>query len=226
MSSTTASCQHTTRDRLHSARRLLRLGCAALTLAWVAGCGATRVSVPDTFPTPLVDKLPLHIGVRLDDELKSYRLHDKPEQGTEIEIEVGSAQTALFSTLLNGMFARGSVISDSGTTGMDAVLVPSIEELQFSTPELTKTDYFEVWIRYRIRLYRPDDTLIAEWPLTAYGQANARNYGMQGDQPALQAAALAACRDAMTGFIVQFRTVRAVEAWLSNPSAAPGAPPA
>lgn len=225
MSSPTAPRWHATNARPAQYRHGRRFGFAVLLLALLAGCGATRVSVPSAFPAPLVDKLPLHVGVRLDEALTSYKLHDKPEQGTEIEIEVGSAQTALFSTLLNGMFTQSSVVSDTAA-GVDAVLVPSIQELQFSTPEITKTDYFEVWIRYRMQLYRPDNTLIAEWPLTAYGQANARNYSMQGDQPALQAAALAACRDAMTFFIVQFRTIPAVEAWLRDPSGTPGAPPA
>ena len=225
MSSPTGSRWHakSARPALYRHGRCIAL--ALMVLAGLAGCGATRVSVPATFPAPLVDKLPLHVGVRLDEALTSYKLHDKPEQGTEIEIEVGAAQTALFSTLLNGMFTQSSVVSEAAA-GVDAVLVPSIQELQFSTPEITKTDYFEVWIRYRMQLYRPDNTLIAEWPLTAYGQANARNYSMQGDQPALQAAALAACRDAMTFFIVQFRTIPAVEAWLRDPTAAAGAPPA
>ncbi len=213
-------------------------GLVVLTLS---GCGATRVSVPETFPVPLVEKLPLSVGARLDEALVTYRHVEQPEVGGAWEIEVGSAQPALFNNLLTGLFTRGGLVAGAGTgTGtdttsplsvadLDAVLVPSIEELQFSTPDVTKTDFYEVWIRYRMRLYGPDDTLIADWALTAYGQSNARNYNMQGDGPALQAAALAACRDAMTFFIVQFQTIPAVEVWLSAKGAAKGAanpPPA
>ncbi|MFM8354525.1 MAG: hypothetical protein ACKOBM_06435 [Gammaproteobacteria bacterium] len=209
------------------------LAAQTLALLTLAGCGATRVSVPETFPVPLVEKLPLSVGARLDEALVTYRHVETPEVGSGWEIEVGSAQRALFSNLLTGLFTRGGLVADpsdnTGTTpllaasDLDAVLVPSIEELQFSTPDLTKTDYYEVWIRYRMRLYGPDDALIADWALTAYGQSNARNYNMQGDGPALQAAALAACRDAMTFFIVQFRTIPAVETWLATKRAAAAA---
>jgi hypothetical protein len=38
---------------------------------------------------------------------------------------------------------------------VDGVLTPTIEEVQFSTPDQTRSDYFEVWVRYRFELSRP-----------------------------------------------------------------------
>lgn len=181
----------------------------------LTGCGPSRVSVPEQFPVPLVEKLPLTVAVRLDEALLGYAHTEELETGREWNIELGTAQSGLFRNLLAGMFARSEVLEGEGGGPFDAVLVPSIEELQFTTPDQTKTDYFEVWIRYQMKLYDAEGTLIAEWPLTAYGQSNARNFGMQGQEPALQAAALAACRDAMAFFVVQFRTIPAVEAWLA-----------
>jgi hypothetical protein len=99
--------------------------------------------------------------------------------------------------------------------GVDAVLVPLIAELQFSTPSQTRTDYFEVWLRYQFQLYSRDGALLGEWPLTAYGKANTQNYLLSTTEPALQEAALSACRDAMAFFTVQFRTVPVVQQWLS-----------
>jgi len=192
-----------------------RLGLLTGVLLILAGCGPSRVSVPEQFPVPLVQKLPLAVAARLDDVLLNYAHTEELETGREWHIELGTAQTTLFRNLLAGMFARSDVLQGEGSGSFDAVLVPSIEELQFTTPDQTKTDYFEVWIRYQMKLYDADGALVAEWPLTAYGQANARNFGMQGQEPALQAAALAACRDAMAFFVVQFRTIPAVEAWLA-----------
>ncbi len=94
------------------------------------------------------------------------------------------------------------------------MLVPTIEEVQFSTPDQTRTSYFEVWVRYRFQLRDRDGSVVGEWPMTAYGKANASNYGLKSRNPALEAAALAALRDAMAFFTVQFRTVPAVRTWL------------
>jgi len=192
-----------------------RLGLLTGVLLMLTACGPSRVSVPEQFPVPLVEKLPLAVAARLNDALLGYTHTEELESGKEWNIELGTAQSALFRNLLAGMFARSEVLEGEGSGQFDAVLVPSIEELQFTTPDQTKTDYFEVWIRYQMKLYDADGTLIADWPLTAYGQSNARNFGMQGQEPALQAAALAACRDAMAFFVVQFRTIPAVEAWLA-----------
>jgi hypothetical protein len=181
-------------------------------------CGTVKVSVPQEFPVPLVERVPLHMAVRLDPELVQYAHTEKIEGGREWHIELGSAQRPMFERLLTGMFERAHVLdADARLNGSAAgVLVPSIQEVQFSTPDQTRTDFFEVWIRYRFELYDADGTFVAEWPLTAYGQSNVRNFGMQGQQPALQAAALAACRDAMAFFIIQFRNIPAVQSWLAG----------
>ncbi len=188
-----------------------------LLLLIAAGCGGVRVSVPQKFPVPLVERLPFAIGVYLDQPLRQYAHTEKNEAGREWRIELGAAQTPMFQNLLTGMFQRMALVdSPEPVPGLAGILVPSIQELQFSTPEQTGTEFFEVWIRYQFQLYDQDGTLVADWPLTAYGQSNARNFGgMQGQEPALQAAALAACRDAMAFFIVQFRNIPAVQAWVT-----------
>ena len=188
-----------------------------LVLLIAAGCGGVRVSVPHQFPVPLVERLPLAIGLHLDEALRQFAQTEKNEAGREWRIELGGAQTPMFQNLLNGMFEQMTLVDSAAPVpGLAGILVPSIQELQFSTPEQTRTDYFEVWIRYQFQLFDQDGTLVAEWPLTAYGQSNARNFGgMQGQEPALQAAALAACRDAMAFFIVQFGSIPAVQTWVA-----------
>ncbi|MEQ8861330.1 MAG: hypothetical protein RIC56_22010 [Pseudomonadales bacterium] len=200
-----------------SARRrslqLLALGVVLL----LGGCGGASVSVPPALPIPLVDRLPLAMGIYLSQELLDYAHQETIEGSGDWTIEFGSAQTLMFDNLLGGMFdaVRPVAAPDAPGGDVDGVLAPSIEEVQFSTPDQTRSDYFEVWVRYRFQLYGRDGGLVGEWPLTAYGKANARNYGMNSREPALQAAALAAMRDAMAFFTVQFRTVPAVQGWLS-----------
>jgi hypothetical protein len=187
-----------------------------LMLAILEGCGGASVSVPAMFPVPLVDRIPLPMGLHLDETLTGYSHVEDLEDAGKWEIDLGSAQTEMFQKLLSGMFDGVYLVPDPTAPGGEVagVLVPSISEVQFSTPLQTRSDYFEVWVRYRFELYGRDGELLGEWPLTAYGKASEDNYGMQSREPALQAAAVAACRDAMAFFTVQFRTIPEVRQWL------------
>ena len=189
-----------------------------IALLLLAGCGGASVSVPPILPVPLVEQIPLTMGFHLTEPLLSYVHKEELEIGGEWEIDLGGAQATMFENLLSGMFRTARVVAGPGGTGddVDGVLVPTIEEVQFSTPEQTRSDYFEVWVKYKFELYDADGTLAGEWPLTAYGKANAHNYGMNKREPALQAAALAALRDAMAFFTVQFHTVPEVRSWLAG----------
>ncbi len=195
-----------------------QLATLTVMLAIVADCGGASVAVPTEFPVPLVERLPLTMGIHLSPELRKFVHKEKLEQSGEWSIDLGDAQEPMFTNLLTGMFANLRFVGDPQAPGddVDGVLVPNITEVQFSIPTQTRSDYFEVWIRYHFELLSGDGQAIADWDLTAYGKANQRNYGgLQGSQPALQAAALAACRDAMAFFTVQFRGVAPVKDWLA-----------
>lgn len=190
---------------------------AVAALFALGGCGGASVEVPPDLPVPLIERLPLVMGVHLSDELLGYVHQEKLEQSGEWRIDLGGAQDRMFENLLSGMFQGMRLVPDPAAPGteVDGVLVPAIQEVQFSTPDQTRSEYFEVWVRYRFQLLDRDGTLVAEWPMTAYGKANSHNYGMNSRAPALEAAALAALRDAMAFFTVQFRSVPAVQSWLN-----------
>ena len=95
---------------------------------------------------------------------------------------------------------------------MDGVIEPNIAEIQFSIPKQTRTDYFEVWIRYHFKLYDKNANLIGEWDLPAYGKAKAQDYPSEG--MSLQAAGLSACRDAMAFFSLNFIRVPIIKSWI------------
>jgi hypothetical protein len=199
--------------RVSIARAIVGLVIAGIMTA----CGGASVAVPSNFPVPLVDKLPLRMGVHLNADLLAYVHSENLEKSGDWKIDLGGAQQSMFNNLASGMFDQFEFVADpqSPSSELDGVLVPNIEEVQFSIPAQTRSDYYEVWIRYQFKLYSGDGQLLADWPLTAYGKANQRNYGMQTDQPGLQAAALAACRDAMAFFTVQFQGVPPVKNWLA-----------
>ncbi len=182
----------------------------------LAGCGGANVAVPTQFPVPVVVKVPLPIGIYIDENLSSYTHTETLEGRGEWRIELGSAQQPMFQSLLEGMFYDhrflDRVVGDNQDVA--AILVPSIEELQFSTPQQTRSEYFEVWIRYQFKLYDNRGVLLGEWPLTAYGKSHKQNHGSSSNS--LQEAALIACRDAMAFFTLQFRSVPVVKDWLAS----------
>ena len=83
------------------------------------------------------------------------------------------------------------------------VLAPTIEEVQFATPKQTRSEFFEVWIRYRMRLLDADGSVRREWPLIGYGKASERNHANQTES--LNAAAIWALRDAAAVLAFEFQ---------------------
>ena len=185
----------------------------------LAGCsGGASIEVEADFPIPLVDRLPVRMGLFLKPELLEYAHREKLDQQGEFVITVGSAQRLMFTNLFTGMFQAHEEVAESAVEGVDGVIVPSIEEMQFAMPSQTRSNFYEVWIRYQFQLFDKQGTLVGEWPLTAYGKANAQNYTMQTTNLALERAALNACRDAMAFFTIQFRSNPIVKPWLATVS--------
>ena len=186
----------------------------------LAGCLSTAVEVDEEthFPIPLVQKIPLTVGLHLSEEMLAFtHVEDLGDNGN-FSIDIGDAQLPVFSNLLTGMFDNVVRIDDPTQPLGDVAgtLVPTIAEMQFSTPLQTRTEYFEVWIRYRFTLFSRDGVELGDWQLTAYGKANTQNYGLNTTPPTVRAAALQACRDAMAFFTIQFTTVDVVRNWLKG----------
>jgi len=183
------------------------------------GCAGADVAVQSTrLPVPLVESLPINVGIHLSDELLTYYHEETVRNHGTFRINVGSAQSLMFDNLATGLFAGHRFIDTpvSAAADLNAILVPTINELQFSIPAQTKSDFFEVWLKYSFQLKTPDGNTIAEWPMQAYGRANSRNYGIleDTDNGALQEASRVALRDAMAVFSFKFQRVPGVKAWL------------
>ena len=102
---------------------------------------------------------------------------------------------------------------------LDAVLVPHVQELQYSIPNHTKINVFEIWMRYRYELYAPDGELLAEWSMTSYGKTPTAF--LQTAEAAVNLAAVVALRDAGANFAMNFTRVPEVRAWLDSRDSAP-----
>lgn len=204
---------------LSSMHRFVFIVLVALT---IGGCTGANVQMQGEIPTPLVNRLPLRIGLYLEPALVQYVFEEKIQDHGDWRVEVGPMQTKLFRQIASAMFLE-AVPVDSVAAGanLDAVLAPSIVEFQISIPSQTRSEFYEVWIKYMMRLYDTHGALIAEWPLTAYGKANRGDFGFMenSDSPAIRQATMTALRDAGAFLALRFSTVPEVRAWLNSRTA-------
>lgn len=210
--------------RIHSLGHISSRILACLAASWlIAGCTSTKnLALETTFPVPLVNKVPVTLGLHLDEELLGYVYTEQIEKKGEWNVDVGAVQTELFDNLATGLFAGHQIISADVAPGLDGILKPNIEELQFSLPSQTRSNFYEVWIRYNFELYDSNGNPIGDWPLPAYGKASKEDFSSSSS--GVKAAAIAACRDAMAFFVLNFNKVPAVQQWLA--AGKPQKPPA
>ena len=197
-----------------------RLAVASCTLLLVA-C-ANNVVVQGDFPAPLMEKLPCVIGVYYEPEFRNHELFDEAAARAESDwlVRTGAAQVAMYNALLPGMFEKIVLLDDrpeqdwSDVAGIDAVLVPHVEELQYAVPRQTGSKVFEIWLRYRYELYAPNGELLADWSMTSYGKTPTAF--LQSAAAAVNLAAVVALRDAGANFAMNFATVPEVKHWMES----------
>ena len=105
-----------------------------------------------------------------------------------------------------------------GTTvtagSVDGILAPHVEEIQFAMPYETRSDLYEVWIKYTIRLYEPDGSQVSEWIVTGYGKSTTEFFKSRGE--GVQNAINTAFRDAGAKLALNFTKLPEVRQWLSG----------
>lgn len=198
---------------------------AAALLAALGGCGS-QVTVNDpTIPDPLIEKIPLSVGVRFPDTFEHF-VHEERLIGKEKwTIDLGRSNEFLFARLFASMFNELTVIEgdmDPKDIPIDAYIEPSIDAFEFSTPNQSQTEAFAVWIRYRIKIFDSEGNQFANWPISAYGKSQTT---MMGGDAALRRAAVLAMRDAAALIVMQLdkatRISRLNRAKVSRAAASP-----
>ena len=170
----------------------------------VAGCGSNVRLEPPTIPAPLVNSMPLHVVVRIPDQLQHFTHTESIIGNDEWTIDLGRSNAAFFEQLFGYMFDQVTVVGpedDASLVEFDALIEPSIDAFEFSVPAQTKSEAFAVWIRYRIQLYDPEGQLVGNYPVSAYGKSLTT---LMGGNEALQRAAVLAMRDAAALMIIRF----------------------
>ena len=200
-----------------------------------AGCTSKQVIVEGNFPAPLLDPLPITVGVIYPSAFAEHEFFDEAKGRAESDwlVKTGEAQVEFWDTLFTGMFDNVVHIRDwetvqSHLATVDGVLIPTIAELQYAIPMHTNVKVYEIWMRYEFRLvdisaihrqedgaltFNPDERLAA-WPITAYGKTPTAF--LQTDEEAVNLAAVVALRDAGAHFVTTFGATPDVAAWLDD----------
>ena len=171
--------------------------------------------VDSEIPTPVIARMPVTMGILYRDELRNHVYEENSDERPNWKIDSGSSHIALFEQILGSMFEQTKEVAgtDSDAT-VDAVLAPSVAEMQFALPAETKSDFYEAWIKYDVELYNRDGSPIANWSVTGYGKSSTEF--MKSRDKGLNAAVNQALRDAGARFALGFSRVEEVGAWLEQ----------
>jgi hypothetical protein len=216
-------------------RKLTQRSLVALGAFLLAACTAKEVVVGgNDFPSPVLEKMPLTVGIAYPPAFAQHEFFDEAKGRAESDwlVKTGDAQVKFWNTMLGGMFEQTVRIDSDATLHewedkLDIVLVPTIEDLQYTIPLHTNVKVYEIWMRYRFRLVKPSDIHehtdgsltyhpeehIADWSFTGYGKTPTAF--LQSDEEAVNLAARVALRDAGANFATTFAGVPEVSAWLN-----------
>ena len=178
---------------------------------------SSAVTIESSFPTPLVEPIPVRMGVIFDKELYDYiYAEDIPQQSTWT-IDLGDANVAMLGPLFDTMFEQTTQVdalplSEAEQSRLDGVLWPELERFEFDVPVGQRDEFVEVWMQYKLTLYRPDGRMITEWPVSGYGK-----YELDGKrEEAVHNAAIVAMREVGATISTKFAEQPDISYWLEE----------
>lgn len=170
-----------------------------------------------TIPEPRIEKIPVDVAVRIPAEFEHF-VHVEEVLGKETwTIDLGRSNAAFFTQLFEHMFDSLVVIGpddDPRDYQFDALIEPTIEGFEFSTPGQSQSQEFAVWIRYRMAVFDSVGNRASSWTVSAYGKSQKEGIG---GSDALRRAAILAMRDAAALIIMQMDKVTKIRALANGP---------
>ena len=175
-------------------------------------CQSIDVELDSEFPVPQVERLPIDVGIIFSEELADYTYAEEIDGLGQLNIKLGKTPFDLLKSLGAGVFSDYQMVTSvARDDGYDGYLQAQISGFQIATPRQTRTDYYEVWMRFNFVFLDPGGNAISEWVLPSYGKANEADYRTK--ERALEAAARSACRDAMAVFSLRASSNSNVLQW-------------
>lgn len=196
-------------------RKLQLLIYLLLTMTLIACNQSVTMKVDTDVPAPLVEKLPLTMGIYYDDTFRNYAYEEDSEERPEWAINSGESQVVLFEQIFSSMFSQTEQVGNNNANNtVDGILRPEVVEMQFALPAETKTDFYESWVKYKIALYDNNGDFVADWPITGYGKSSTEF--LKSRDKGLNAAINQALRDVGAKLAIGFPKVNGVDSWLAD----------
>jgi hypothetical protein len=180
----------------------------------LASCGGSQVIVESTFPRPLIEPLPVSMGVVIPDELYNFiYTEDIPDQSLWT-IALGDANVAMLAPLFEGMFRETRDLESlaGADATLDGVIEPKLEKFEFDVPTGERDEFVEVWLQYQITVYEPDGGTVMQWPVSGYGKSEL----LRDAEDAVQRAAIVAMREAGATIATKFSDQPQMRQWLGS----------
>ncbi len=198
------------KSNLKSIRYLMGMVTIALTAC------STSIWVEADFPQPLVDRLPVRMGLILDDELLDYVHYEELPRQAAYTIQIGEANELMLGQLFQSMFLNVEEFYEFPNIqpemeDIDGILWPVLDRFEFDVPVGQRDEFVEVWMQYLIRLYDPDGQLVTEWTVSGYGKAELLNR-----EQALNRATVVAMREVGATISTKFSDQPDVQDWLQD----------
>lgn len=187
-----------------------------LASAFLLSACESALIVKSDFPKPVVQPIDITMGVVYTDELTKYTYSESEESRSKWKIGIGEAHQHLFEQVFEKMFTHSESLTslDENNPDYDLVLLPSINEFQYSSPKETRSKIYEVWIRYNMQVYSGNGELVADWIMSAYGKTPSAF--LKSREEAMNQAIIVALRDLGASLTTGFARVPEVKSWLAN----------
>ena len=195
-------------SRIHS----LRVWSAIVAGVLLAAC-SSNVIVESKFPSPLVEALPVRMGIIIPEELYNYIYQEEIRDESLWTIALGDANVAMLNPLYSKMFRETRKVNAVPTDeSLDGVLKTTLEKFEFDVPVNEKNKFVEVWIQYQLTLFEPNGNQVVVWPVSGYGKHQLGH----SQQDAVQKAAVTAMREVGAAISTKFAQQPQIKTWLAE----------
>ena len=196
---------------------LLLIGVMMLVFT-AGGCSIATLDmqVESQVPEPVVNPIPIDLGIHYPEEFQNFIYTERTDDRKDWRIDNRAARLALFDGVLSSMFDSIERVDSQAIAkedlSVDAVFEPHVLDMQLALPQETGMEFYEAWVKYEMKLYKPGGALIDQWQLTGYGKASPENVG--GTEDGLNAAIDLALRDLGAKMTLGFTKNQGVVNWL------------
>jgi len=181
--------------------------------ALLAACSSTTaVVIQQSFPNAVYEPVDYRVALVFPPDFRNFQA--QPNENTTMNF--GSAQVELLSKAFRGLFQQVDVLNarTEAAPGTDLVIIPSVQEVQLSTPSDSYLNVYEVWIKYNLDIETAAGEPIDSWFMPAYGKTP--DSFMLSRNEAIEEATIVALRDAGAKLLLDFFRIPSVYSWMER----------